>query len=352
MAQVDIVMPLYNKASTVARAIRSIQHQTLKDWHLIVVDDGSTDEGPEIVSGIEDERIEMIRQENRGPGAARNVGIARAQSEYLSFLDADDEWYPWFLENSLSAIKESDVGLVASMYYLWPQGQDMTEFWAARNVRLGRHCLKGDEDPIWVEKFRGVLMVWNVMMPTKVARKYEGFYEKNHCLSGEDTTFFLRVLFGEELMLIGPAAVRYHLEDSKLGFYGPSPGAVAPFLDDPDAVLRYCPPTKRALMMKVLDRMAVASARRLARKGLKDRAVDLLARYPGAKCYQWEHYRCRYEIALSRWFPYWVKFKCAVGVPTRAFLRSLSARSQPQPQPPAMPYEQEADKLDEEHGHE
>ncbi len=74
MALVDIVMPLYNKAETVARSIESIRQQELEDWHLIVVDDGSTDEGAQIVREIQDKRIELISQENQGPGAARNVG--------------------------------------------------------------------------------------------------------------------------------------------------------------------------------------------------------------------------------------------------------------------------------------
>ena len=122
MAEVTMVIPLYNKSSLVERAIRSIQEQTFEDWHLIVVDDGSTDDGGDIVRGIVDGRIELIRQSNQGPGAARNAGIARAESEFIAFLDADDQWYPWYLANALEAIQKNDVAMVVSMFHEWPHG--------------------------------------------------------------------------------------------------------------------------------------------------------------------------------------------------------------------------------------
>jgi len=115
MARVDIVIPLYNKAACVGRAIRSILNQTMTDWSLIVVDDGSTDNGPDVVRTFNDPRIRLIQQQNAGPGAARNRGIAEATSEYIAFLDADDEWLPFHLENSLFAIETQAVKMVASM---------------------------------------------------------------------------------------------------------------------------------------------------------------------------------------------------------------------------------------------
>ena len=340
MAQVDIIMPLYNKAETVRRAIRSIQHQSVTDWRLIVVDDGSTDQGPDIVAALDDDRIIIIHQENQGPGAARNRGIALAQSEFLSFLDADDEWYPWFLENSLNAIQENDVTMVASMYYLWPQMQDMTEFWASRGVRIGVYCLQGNEDPAWVNKLRGVFLVWNVLMFTETARKYDGFYEKDHCVSGEDTTFFLRVLFGEPVMLIEPAAVRYHTENSALGFYLSRPRPVPPYLIEPETVLKYCPSAKRKLLLQLLDYMALLSARQFARWGMKKQAKSLLHEFPGTKIHGMLYKRCCYEISVSYLMPYWIRFKYALRVLIIPAIKLFSRQKRSQPEPPMMPYEE------------
>lgn len=95
---VTVVMPLYNKEAEVGRAVRSTLLQTVSDIELIVVNDGSTDNGPEIVHGIDDPRVRIIDQKNAGVSAARNRGIHEAKSDLIAFLDADDEWKPSFLE--------------------------------------------------------------------------------------------------------------------------------------------------------------------------------------------------------------------------------------------------------------
>ena len=89
---VTVVIPLYNKAHFIKRSIDSVLQQSYQDFHIIVVNDGSTDEGPEIVSSINDSRIHLVSQTNQGVSAARNRGIAESTDEYVAFLDADDEW--------------------------------------------------------------------------------------------------------------------------------------------------------------------------------------------------------------------------------------------------------------------
>jgi glycosyltransferase involved in cell wall biosynthesis len=90
-------MPLFNKGPYVRRAIDSVLAQTFQDFEVVVVNDGSTDDGPGIVKQIQDPRIRLIDQENAGVSAARNRGIGEAQSGLIAFLDADDEWLPEFL---------------------------------------------------------------------------------------------------------------------------------------------------------------------------------------------------------------------------------------------------------------
>jgi glycosyltransferase involved in cell wall biosynthesis len=93
--KVSVIIPTHNRASVIGRAVASVRAQTFHDMEIIVVDDGSTDDTPQIVQSIHDPRIRYIRcQTNRGPSAARNVGLKAARGEYVAFLDSDDEWAP------------------------------------------------------------------------------------------------------------------------------------------------------------------------------------------------------------------------------------------------------------------
>jgi glycosyltransferase involved in cell wall biosynthesis len=98
---ISIVMPLFNKEKEVLRSLSSVFSQTISDFELIVINDGSTDKGAAVVSGYTDSRIRLFEQVNSGVSAARNRGIAEARSDIIAFLDADDEWLPDFLETIL-----------------------------------------------------------------------------------------------------------------------------------------------------------------------------------------------------------------------------------------------------------
>jgi glycosyltransferase involved in cell wall biosynthesis len=103
MPRVDVVIPVYNSAATVAESVESALGQTFTDFEIIAVDDGSTDTSAEVLSRY-GARIRVLAQSNRGLSAARNAGVRLGTAEYVAFLDADDIWESEMLERTVAAL--------------------------------------------------------------------------------------------------------------------------------------------------------------------------------------------------------------------------------------------------------
>lgn len=107
MPTVSVVIPTYNRAHTILRAIESVLGQTFTDLEVLVIDDGSTDRTDLVVGSIADSRLRYIRFDvNRERSAARNAGIREARGEYIAFLDSDDEWMPEKLTKQLDLLEK------------------------------------------------------------------------------------------------------------------------------------------------------------------------------------------------------------------------------------------------------
>jgi glycosyltransferase involved in cell wall biosynthesis len=120
---VSVIVPAYNVANCLHRALGSIFAQTLPPHEVIVVDDGSTDETARVAQGYGD-HIAYIRQENAGQGAARNKGIALASGKYITFLDADDYWLPEFLKTTTAFLStHSEAAAVNTGYIVKRRGK-------------------------------------------------------------------------------------------------------------------------------------------------------------------------------------------------------------------------------------
>ena len=148
----DIVMPLFNKEIYVSRTIQSVLAQSRQDWRLIVVDDGSSDDGVAVVEDFADPRISLIRQSNAGPGAARNTGIIAGSADWIAFLDADDLWMPDHLQ-ILHGLREQfpAAALIGSAYRAWTGGdlpQDMRGEGGGRLIRYF-HEASGGRAPFY-----------------------------------------------------------------------------------------------------------------------------------------------------------------------------------------------------------
>ncbi len=95
---ISVVIPLYNKEKNIAKTLQSVLQQTYKNFEIVVINDGSTDNSINEVLKLKDDRIRIINQLNSGVSAARNKGIIEAKYDLIAFIDADDEWLPEYLQ--------------------------------------------------------------------------------------------------------------------------------------------------------------------------------------------------------------------------------------------------------------
>ena len=124
MNKVSVIIPNYNNAHYLGKAIQSVLRQSFKDYEIIVVDDGSTDNSKDVVSTFGD-KVRYIWQENKGLGGARNTGINASNTEFIGLLDADDEWKPFYLEKMMSLVQRHPD---AAVYYSAARGMDATSW--------------------------------------------------------------------------------------------------------------------------------------------------------------------------------------------------------------------------------
>lgn len=126
--KVSIIIPLYNKAPYIKKALETVCSQTYQDWECIIMDDGSTDGSAElakqIISELADGRYHLLSQSNAGVAAARNNAVKQSSGELLCFLDADDWWEPEFVEEMVRFTElVPNAGLWASNYIYYKPGK-------------------------------------------------------------------------------------------------------------------------------------------------------------------------------------------------------------------------------------
>lgn len=203
----SVVIPLYNKAHTITRTLSSVLAQSLTDFEVIIVNDGSTDNGTEIIRDFtNDSRIRIIDQKNQGVSAARNRGVYEAKYKYIAFLDGDDEWMPNFLEKIKEAIlKFPEAGMYgsSSLHHNFVTGED-------HDSTLLRY--KGKTQLVDFFENPGTMPHTSAMVVSKevfneIDENGEGFPVGMRCC--EDWSCFYRIAFQKPLVTIGiPLGVR------------------------------------------------------------------------------------------------------------------------------------------------
>src|SRR5688572_13801277 len=235
MPRVSVIVPLYNKVRYVARALDSVYAQDYRDFEVIVVDDGSTDGIRGIAEGYRDRGLKLVSQPNAGPGAARNRGAAAASCEVIAFLDADDEWYPFYLSESLRILDECGPGVPAISWTMreMPGNWTTGRFWDKVGIAGGLFRLTPETNPRVV-----VMLLASMYPPATVMRKsvfdeLGGFYSKDRCRYSEDAHLWLKLLLKYPHFLHKKDGAVMYVDAAQLSANHTTVRPVEPFLTDP-----------------------------------------------------------------------------------------------------------------------
>ncbi|OIB56119.1 glycosyltransferase family 2 protein [Natrialba sp. SSL1] len=212
MTRISIILPAYNENDVLSRAISSVLEQTFEDWELIVVDDSSTDSTPEIANSFTDDRIRLYQHHtNRGGSAARNTGIINATGEYISFLDADDEWWDRKLDRQLTALTSAGDDVVATYCDITREPPSNSIIKCAQSIRKtdSTPVDGGDElIPYILSRKFGVGGSSTLLIKSEIVREIGGFNPlfKRH----QDYEFLIRVLQRGEILYQDEILVTKH----------------------------------------------------------------------------------------------------------------------------------------------
>lgn len=194
----SVIIPLYNKAAYVERAVESVLSQTFDDYELIIVDDGSTDGSVDIIKRMEAGRLSdlknsgrffFVMQKNSGAGAARNNGAKIAHGDYLCFLDADDWWTDLFLQKVNGLIGDyPEAGAYGTAYYYYKNARGKVLDYA---LPVGFESGYINYCRCYADSMRMPLWTGAVAIPRNVYGELRGFSEKLSL--GEDFYLWIRI---------------------------------------------------------------------------------------------------------------------------------------------------------------
>jgi glycosyltransferase involved in cell wall biosynthesis len=297
---VSIVIPLYNKGKYIARSLDSIFSQTYQDFEVVVVDDGSTDNGSDIVTGYTDPRLRLIYQANAGPGEARNRGIQESTAPLLTFLDADDEWMPEFLEKSVQRLQDHpECALTIAGRFLGAERISWEPYCRAFGVTEGSWRMPTDIDARLMKLSIDFFHPGAVLCSREVIERFGGFYTKDSYNYGEDVYLWVQIAVNYKIYRDPVPLFWWHTEASDLSAYSsrkilPPP----PMLTDPEPLRNGCPPEYRTLLECYLTYLALLAAKRCIRDEDFTTAKNLLSSYPVARTFIRDYARLQLDILL------------------------------------------------------
>ena len=209
--RVSVIIPTYNCKEYICEAVDSLLNQSFKDFELIIVNDGSTDGTEEVIEYYINrfpEKIEYIKQKNKGAAAARNAGIRASSGEFIAFLDADDLWLPNKLTAQISVFDtHPSIGLVHTNVYGFggPSGTYLGRYWMT-SEQIERHS-----GHIFLDFFfRNIRITFSTVMIRRTCLTNVGLLDEYlNKFGGEDRDLLLRVLWEYKAYFINHPLAKY-----------------------------------------------------------------------------------------------------------------------------------------------
>ena len=203
---ISVIIPTYNAAAYIGEAMDSVFAQTYRDYEIIVIDDGSTDETKELLEQHYP-TINYYYVENNGVSAARNLGIAKAQGEFIAFLDADDWWLPEKLEKQLVLFEvDKTLGLVLTENYFF------TAVGLCGFTNKKRLLMQGD---IVKNIFLNSYAVTSTVMVRKSVFEQVGLFEEELSVA-EDDNLWMRIGMNYDIALVDEKLAHYRITNGSL----------------------------------------------------------------------------------------------------------------------------------------
>lgn len=206
----SVIIPLYNKAPYVAKAIGSVLSQTFTDYELVIMDDGSKDDSFEVALRCIEEHpnCHIYRQVNRGVSMARNNAVALSQGEYLCFLDADDWWEPTFLEEMSGLIEEfPEAGIYGTNYTIVNETRHKTRV-ASVGVDPGFEKGYINYCQVYAKTMYMPLTSITVSIPRTVFEEMQGF--PKDIKLGEDFMLWIRIALNHKVAFLNKPLAFYN----------------------------------------------------------------------------------------------------------------------------------------------
>ena len=298
---VSVIIPLFNKEKHIERAIRSVATQSFSNWELIIIDDGSTDNSLIVAKqACHSLNAKIISQENRGPGAARNVGLKLAKGQFVSFLDADDEWLPSFLEITTSFLLSSkQCDLVTTSYFMFPLGDSMVPSQHEHGLENGVIHFSENTSVDFALYVLSCICPWSTLVNVDIIKKYGGFFDKYRCLYGEDSFLWLKIILNEPFGIILKPLVNYHTEASECAFNLRKLHEVPPMLLFPDDIRSVCPEKILPLLNGILESYALDFVNKAARFWQGRLGKQILNKFPSTDSAQKNRFRIHLNLMFS-----------------------------------------------------